>query len=63
MDNKQLPNRKNNRFKDFDYSQAGVYFVTICVEDRKPILARKDEKTSQRDVVAGLRHTQQSDTE
>jgi REP element-mobilizing transposase RayT len=26
--------RKQNRLKTFDYSKAGYYFVTICVEDR-----------------------------
>ena len=27
--------RKRNRLKEFDYSNAGYYFVTICVNDRK----------------------------
>ena len=26
--------RKRNRLKEYDYSQAGYYFVTICVNDR-----------------------------
>jgi len=26
--------RKNNRLKGFNYSEAGYYFVTICVQDR-----------------------------
>ena len=26
--------RKSNRLKKFDYSSAGYYFVTICVQDR-----------------------------
>ena len=34
-----LPERKNNRLKDFDYSTAGAYFVTICTKDRKQILS------------------------
>ena len=33
-----LPNRKLNRLKDFDYSQNGAYFVTVCVKNRKRIL-------------------------
>jgi putative transposase len=33
----QLPNRKSNRLKDYDYSRAGCYFVTICTEDRKEL--------------------------
>jgi putative transposase len=27
--------RKRNRLKEYDYSQAGYYFVTICVNDRE----------------------------
>ena len=27
--------RKNIRLKDFDYSQNGYYYVTICTKDRK----------------------------
>lgn len=27
-------NRKNNRLEDYDYSQDGYYFVTICTRDR-----------------------------
>lgn len=30
-----LPKRKNIRLKDYDYSQAGYYFITLCCEDRK----------------------------
>ena len=32
-----LPNRKNNRLKNFDYGQNGVYFITICTQNRKRI--------------------------
>ena len=31
----KLPKRKNIRLKDYDYSQAGYYFVTICTNDKK----------------------------
>ena len=30
--------RKLHRLKGYDYSQNGVYFVTICTENRKAIL-------------------------
>ncbi len=30
-----MQNRKPNRLKYFDYSQAGWYFVTICTKDHK----------------------------
>lgn len=35
---KELPKRKPTRLKDYDYSSTGVYFVTICIQDRKQIL-------------------------
>ena len=31
---KHLPVRKNIRLKDYDYSQPGYYFVTICTVNR-----------------------------
>ena len=31
-------NRKDNRLRDFDYSQNGAYFVTVCVKDMKCVL-------------------------
>lgn len=36
----ELPKRKNNRLKDYDYSSAGVYFITICSKDRKPVFSK-----------------------
>ena len=36
---KELPKRKSTRLKNFDYSSAGAYFVTICIKDRKRILS------------------------
>lgn len=38
MDN-ELPKRKSIRLKNYDYSTAGAYFVTICVQGRKRILS------------------------
>ena len=29
-----IRNRKLNRLKDYDYTRAGYYFVTVCVKDR-----------------------------
>lgn len=31
----ELPKRKPNRLKNFDYSQAGAYFITVCTKDKK----------------------------
>lgn len=35
-----LPKRKTNRLKNYDYSQNGGYFITFCTKDRAPILSR-----------------------
>ena len=33
-----LPKRKPIRIADYDYSTPGAYFITVCINDRKPIL-------------------------
>lgn len=35
-----LPKRKHPRLKEYDYSQNGCYFVTICVKNKKQLLGR-----------------------
>ena len=30
-----LPSCKHARLKDYDYSQPGAYFITICTRDKK----------------------------
>ena len=35
-----LPKRKPNRLPGFDYSTPGAYFITICTQNRKPILGK-----------------------
>ena len=35
-----LPTRKHPRLKNFDYCQSGCYHVTICTENRIPLLSR-----------------------
>ena len=35
----ELPKRKPNRLKEFDYSTHGAYFITICTKDRQKILS------------------------
>ncbi len=32
--NSNLHHRRSVRLKGYDYSQAGMYFVTICVQDK-----------------------------
>ncbi len=38
-----LPQRRRLRLKDYDYSQTGCYFVTVCVQNRKRILCRGEQ--------------------
>ena len=33
--NPHLPCRKSIRFKGYDYSREGAYFITICCQDMK----------------------------
>ncbi len=34
----EIPQRKPNGLKNYDYSSSGYYFITICIKDRKNIL-------------------------
>jgi len=34
--NSKLHNRRSIRFAEYNYSNSGLYFVTICVQDRYP---------------------------
>ena len=36
----KLSERKNNRLEEYDYSQTGAYFITICVKERKKLLSK-----------------------
>lgn len=33
----ELPKRKQIRLKNYDYSQNGYYFITICTKNRQPL--------------------------
>jgi REP element-mobilizing transposase RayT len=37
---KDFPKRKSTRLKEYDYSQFGYYFVTICMKDRKEFFSK-----------------------
>ena len=37
-----LPQRKSPAIPHYDYSQPGAYFITLCVEKRRPILGKID---------------------
>ena len=36
----ELAKRKKLRLQNYDYSSNGLYFVTVCTENKKPILSR-----------------------
>ena len=36
---KDMSKRKNNRIKNYDYSQNGAYFITICTKNMECILS------------------------
>jgi REP element-mobilizing transposase RayT len=41
------PTRRQQRLPGYNYSSAGCYFVTLCIQDRLPLLGR---------VVSGAMH-------
>ena len=51
MDKSDLPIRKRNRLQNYDYSQNGAYFVTVCTRNRKCLFWRK--KYSSADIEKG----------
>ncbi|MEW9121712.1 MAG: transposase [Thermotaleaceae bacterium] len=40
---KHLPQRKQIRLKNYDYSQSGYYFITLCTKDQKHSLGQIQE--------------------
>ena len=42
-----LPKRKNIRLKEYDYSQSGAYFITICTQNRKNLFWQKSDTNIQ----------------
>jgi REP element-mobilizing transposase RayT len=38
--NPDIHHRRSIRLKDFDYSQEGLYFITICVQDRECLFGK-----------------------
>lgn len=40
MNGKEFKQRKNHRLPEYDYGKYGYYFVTICTNNRKPLLSK-----------------------
>ena len=34
----ELPKRKPNRLPEYDHSRTGYYFITVCTQDKEPLL-------------------------
>jgi putative transposase len=47
MADKELPNRKSIRLKEYDYARAGAYFVTICSWNKQCVFGTVEEDTVQ----------------
>ncbi|MBQ6992698.1 MAG: transposase [Clostridia bacterium] len=47
---KELTSRKDIRLKEYDYSQEGYYFITICTKNRECILSKITCKNNCRGV-------------
>ena len=38
--NPEIHHRKSIRLRDYDYSQAGLYFITICTHEKLPLFGK-----------------------
>ena len=48
--------RRSIRLKEYDYSQAGAYFVTICTQDRKCFLGNVGNETVELSPIGKIAH-------
>ena len=55
----EIKQRKQMRLKNFDYSQNGYYFITICTKDMKQVLS--DVYNSLSEPVASGFHARQKE--
>lgn len=44
--------RKNIRLKNFDYSNNGAYFVTICTDQKRKIINKEFKMTIKRELLS-----------
>ena len=50
----EIHHRRSIRLKEYDYSKAGAYFVTICTWDKKCILGEIDGEKMKLDVYGKI---------
>ena len=53
---KHLPTRKANRLNNYDYSQNGAYFITICTKKRAEFFGEITGDTAVGDAVHSVPH-------
>ncbi len=41
--NPKIHHRRSIRLKDYDYSQSGIYFITICVDNKECLFGQIDD--------------------
>ena len=50
-------NRKNLRLADYDYSDSGAYFITVCTHKRQPVFGEVHEATMQLNPLGEAVHS------
>lgn len=50
-------NRKSIRIKDYDYSNEGLYFITICTYNKEKILSKITKKVQDKDELVTIELT------
>lgn len=52
------PTRRRQRLPSYDYASPGIYFVTLCIRDRLPLLGRvvsgEMRRSSAGDLIAAI---------
>ncbi|MBO5215862.1 MAG: transposase [Clostridia bacterium] len=48
---KERPIRKPNRLKQYDYSDNGAYFITVCTKNRKNLFWEKEQEFVGEDII------------
>ena len=54
--NPDIHHRKSIRLRGYDYSQEGMYFITICTQDRLPLfgkIADEEMMSNESGIMAG----------
>lgn len=61
--NPDIHHRKSIRLKGYDYSQAGLYFITICCQDRESLFGQIENGEMILNEAGKIAHTEWQNTE